>query len=69
MSATDKQEGGNHYKKWAIQPIDFIVENKLPFIEGNIIKYIIRHKDKNGVQDLRKAIHYIEILIEKEYGG
>jgi hypothetical protein len=68
MKATDKQEGGSHYKKWAIQPIDFIVENGLPFIEGNIIKYVIRHRDKNGVQDLKKAIHYLEILIEKEYG-
>lgn len=69
MKATDKQEGGNHYKKWAIQPIDFIIENNIPFVEGNVIKYVIRHRDKNGVQDLRKAIHYLEILIEKEYGG
>lgn len=64
----DHQEGGNHYKKHKIQPIDFIYDNNIPFIEGNIIKYIMRHKEKNGVEDLKKALHYLEILIHKEYG-
>jgi hypothetical protein len=63
----DHQEGGSHYKKMAIQPIDFIYFNEIPFIEGNIIKYILRHKKKNGLEDLKKAKHYLEILIEKEY--
>ena len=63
----DHREGGSHYKKMAIQPIDFIYFNEIPFIEGNIIKYILRHKKKNGLEDLKKAKHYLEILIEKEY--
>lgn len=63
----DHQEGGSHYKKMAIQPIDFIYFNEIPFIEGNIIKYILRHRKKNGLEDLKKAKHYLEILIEKEY--
>lgn len=63
----DYQEGGSHYKKMAIQPIDFIYFNDIPFIEGNIIKYILRHRKKNGLEDLKKAKHYLEILIEKEY--
>jgi len=67
-SAMDKQMGGTHYKNLAIQPTDFIYQNNIPFIEGNIIKYIVRHRSKNGLQDLIKAKHYIDILIEKEYG-
>jgi hypothetical protein len=62
--ATDKQVGGNHYKGYAIQPIHFIMENNLNFCEGNILKYITRWKDKGGVQDLRKAQHYMNMLIE-----
>ena len=62
------QIGGNHYAKMKIQPIDFITENKLSFIQGNIIKYICRYKDKNGLQDLKKAQHYLNMLLEKEYG-
>ena len=60
--ASDTQVGGNHYKKYAIQPIDFIEANNIPYIEGNIIKYLLRWRDKNGVEDLDKAIHYIELL-------
>jgi hypothetical protein len=67
MKATDHQEGGGHYKDLNIQPIDFIHANQIPFIEGNVIKYICRHRSKNGIQDLKKAKHYIDILIEKEY--
>ena len=62
------QIGGDHYSKMKIQPIDFITENKLSFIQGNIIKYICRYKDKNGLQDLKKAQHYLNMLLEIEYG-
>ena len=58
------QVGGNHYQKLAIQPIEFIVKNNIPFLEANIIKYVVRHKDKNGLEDLNKAKHYLEMLIE-----
>ena len=66
MSATDEKVGGSHYKDLAIQPIDYIVQNNLGYIEGNIIKYVTRYKNKNGVEDLRKARHYLEMLIENE---
>ena len=62
-----KQEGGSHYKDYAIQPVEFIYTNNVPFIEGNIIKYVMRHREKNGVQDLMKARHYIDLLIDLEY--
>lgn len=67
MAATDKQEGGNHYKEMAIQPVEFIHKNNIPFIEGCVIKYVCRHKRKNGLEDLKKAIHFLEMLIEMEY--
>jgi hypothetical protein len=67
VSALDKQPGGSHYKDYAIQPVDFITKNKVPFIEGNVIKYVMRHRQKNGRQDLEKAIHYLEMLLELEY--
>ena len=60
--AKDKQIGGDHYRKYAIEPIEFITKNNIPFIEGNVIKYVLRWRDKNGIQDLDKAIHYIELL-------
>ena len=58
-----KQVGGDHYQNFAIQPIKFIMENKLDFCTGNAIKYLCRHKAKNGVEDLRKARQYIDFLI------
>jgi len=64
--AAAKQVGGNHYKNMAITPTHYIVANKIGWLEGNAIKYISRYKDKNGVEDLDKAIHYIE-LIKEEY--
>ena len=67
IKASEVQVGGTHYKQMKLQPIDFIYENKIPYIEANVIKYICRHKYKNGLQDLEKAKHYIELLIEKEY--
>lgn len=66
-SALDKQVGGNHYQKYAIQPVEFIYRNNLDFLTGNCIKYLCRQKDKNGKEDLLKARHYIDILIEMEY--
>ena len=67
MKATETQEGGDHYKKYAIQPTEFIHRNGLNFIQGNVIKYVMRYKEKNGLQDLKKAKHYIDLLIEFEY--
>ena len=64
--ASEEQIGGNHYKQYAIQPVEFIEKNNTPYIEGNIIKYLVRWRDKNGIQDLDKAIHYIELLKEIE---
>ena len=62
-----KQVGGSHYKKYKIQPSRFINENKILFAEGNAIKYICRHQDKGGKQDLLKAIHYIQMILERDY--
>jgi Protein of unknwon function (DUF3310) len=66
MSANEIQVGGNHYKDKSIQPWDFIAANDLGFFEGNIVKYITRWRDKAGVDDLRKARHYLDKLIELE---
>jgi hypothetical protein len=67
MSAYKKQIGGSHYKTMKIQPSKFINDNKLLFAEGNAIKYICRHAHKGGREDLKKAIHYIEMIIERDY--
>lgn len=67
LEPQEVQIGGNHYKKLKIQPTEFIHANEIPFIEGNIIKYVIRHRDKNGIEDLKKARHYIDLLIQFEY--
>jgi hypothetical protein len=66
MSALDRQEGGNHYKNYTIQPVEFIHVNNLSYLQGNVIKYVTRYKDKNGVEDLKKAMHYIQIMIDYE---
>ena len=68
MSALDRQEGGYHYKDMPIQPVQFIDANNIPFLEGNIIKYICRHANKNGAQDIKKVIHYCELILELRYG-
>ena len=65
-SALDHQEGGNHYKKLKIQPVEYIHANGLGFCEGSVIKYITRWRDKGGVHDLKKARHFIDLLIEME---
>ena len=66
MSALKEQVGGQHYKDMAIQPVEYIVANGLGYIEGAVIKYVSRWKAKNGVEDLKKARHFLSILIEIE---
>lgn len=66
MTALNKQEGGNHYKDLPIQPVEFIHANAIGYFEGNVIKYVSRWRKKNGIADLEKAKHYIELLIELE---
>lgn len=68
-SALDKQVSGNHYKDCGIQPIEYIHANNLSYLEGNVIKYTTRHSKKNGKQDILKAIHYLELILEMEYKG
>lgn len=65
-SALDVQEGGDHYKRMKIQPIEYITANELGFIEGSVVKYVSRWKNKNGIQDLKKARHFLDILIEQQ---
>jgi len=60
------QVNGTHYKDLAIQPVEYIIKNNLGYLEGNVIKYISRHRKKGGINDLRKARHYIDMLIEVE---
>ena len=61
-----KQIGGNHYSM-PIQPAEFINMNNLPYAEGNVIKYVCRHKYKGKKEDIEKAIHYLEMIIERDY--
>ena len=63
----DKQIGGSHYQKFKIQPSKFVIENELLYPEGCVIKYILRHRLKGKKQDLEKAIHFIEMIIERDY--
>ena len=67
LSSLLKQVGGDHYKKMVIQPAEFINKNKLLFAEGNAIKYICRHSSKGGIQDIDKAIHYLEMVKDRDY--
>ena len=68
MKSLKKQIGGSHYNRYEIQPAEFINKNILLFAEGNAIKYIMRHPHKgSGKEDLEKAIHYIEMIIERDY--
>ena len=66
MSAFAHQEGGTHYVDLLIQPIAFVLANGIGFVEGNVIKYVSRWKAKGGVADLKKARHYLDLLIEHE---
>mgnify|MGYP003642212732 FL=1 len=63
----DKQVDGTHYKGMKIQPAQFVNENQLLFAEGNAIKYICRHKLKGKRKDIEKAIHYLEMILERDY--
>jgi hypothetical protein len=69
MSALSVQVGGDHYKNLAIQPAQYIHANNLSFLAGNVVKYISRHKAKGGAADVRKAIHYCQLILEMEYGN
>lgn len=69
QDALDVQVGGDHYKSLAIQPVEYIHANKIGYFEGNVIKYVTRWRAKNGVADLEKAKHYIDLLIELEGGA
>jgi len=66
--ALDTQVGGNHYKDMAIQPVEFIMANNLNYCEANIVKYACRHAAKGGAEDVKKIIHYAQLLLEVEYG-
>lgn len=62
------QVGGDHYKNMPIQPVEFIVANDLSFLQGNVIKYVCRYQSKGGLQDLEKARHYLDMLIDQSRG-
>ena len=67
MSALNKQEGGGHYKGLTIQPVEYITANGIAYLEGNVIKYVTRHHMKNGAEDIKKAIHYLELILQLQY--
>lgn len=68
-TALAQQIGGNHYKDCKIQPVEYIYSNGLDFLEGNVVKYITRHRTKgDGEKDIRKVIHYAQMILEMEYG-
>ena len=66
FNALDKQVAGSHYKDLPIQPVEYIHANAMGYLEGNVVKYVSRWRKKNGIADLEKAKHYIELLIELE---
>ena len=69
MSARNYQVGGDHYKKLQIQPVEYIYANELDFLEGNVVKYITRHRTKGeGAKDIQKVIHYAQMIVELRYG-
>ena len=65
--ASERQVGGTHYRDMPIQPTEIAVRNELGWCESNAIKYILRHSTKHGKQDILKAIHYLELLMEYHY--
>ena len=67
MKPYDKQIGGSHYQKYKIQPSKFVIDNELSYPDGCPIKYIIRHRDKGKKQDILKAIHFLEMILERDY--
>ena len=66
--ALEFQAGGVHYKSMSIEPVEFIEANKLGFCEGSVVKYVARHKAKGGPEDIRKAIHYCQLILQLQYG-
>ena len=66
-NSLEDQIGGKHYRDMKIQPAEFINENNLQFAEGNAIKYICRHPHKGKRKDIEKAIHYLEMILERDY--
>lgn len=68
MSSSNNEVGGNHYKKLKISPVEYIRANNLDFFEGNVIKYISRHRQKNGEEDIIKCVDYLRMILEDEYG-
>lgn len=68
-SPLNEQVGGSHYKNYKIQPIEYVMVNGLNYCQANAVKYITRYRDKGGIEDLKKAIHNLEILIELEENG
>ena len=67
MSALAEQVGGRHYKGLAIQPAEYCQRNQLPYCESSVIRYVTRHREKNGREDIEKAIHCLKLLLELEY--
>ena len=67
-SAFAVQEGGNHYKDFKIQPTEYSHKNGLDWCQGNVVKYVTRHKVKNGLEDIKKAMHYLQFIAEMNYG-
>lgn len=63
-----EQVGGDHYRNKAIEPITYIMENKLGYCEGNVIKYVTRHQEKGQAEDIRKAIQYLKFILKHQYG-
>lgn len=68
MRDNNNQIGGDHYKKCGIEPVEYIHANGLDFNEGSIVKYISRHRNKNGAEDIRKIKDYCDIILELDYG-
>ena len=64
FNALSMQVGGSHYKDMPIQPVEYIHANAMGYLEGNVVKYVSRWRNKNGIADLEKAKHYIELLID-----
>jgi hypothetical protein len=68
IDALATQVGGSHYKDMKIQPVEYIHANAMPYMDGNVVKYISRHRNKNGAEDVRKAIQYCQMILQMEYG-
>lgn len=66
MAALERQVGGDHYKRLGIQPVEFVMSNQMGFCEGNIVKYVTRWREKGGIQDLRKARHFLDFIMENQ---